>query len=148
MLIYTGMRPSALCGLRVRHLDMLKGAEHVCETLTPVGSGLVPGTTKTDQERVIPLPHFVTEPFAAHLAGRVDQLGRPLRGDEYVFTDVKGTPLNRDFLRKGVLVPALRAAGLYEDFRTTTSATPTPPSSSTWAPAPSPSRSASATPTC
>jgi integrase len=118
VLIYTGMRPSELCGLRVRHLDMLKGAVHVCETLTPVGSRLVPGTTKTDQERVIPLPPFVTELFAAHLAGRVDQLRRPLCGDEYVFTGVKGTPLNRDFLRKGVLVPALRAAGLPEDFRT------------------------------
>jgi integrase len=29
LLIYTGMRPSELCGLRVRHLDLLKGSVHV-----------------------------------------------------------------------------------------------------------------------
>ena len=57
------------------------------------------------------------ELLAAHLAGRAEQ-GRPVSGDDYVFKGVKGTPLNRDFLRKGVLVPALRAAGLPEDFRT------------------------------
>ncbi|MGH8973783.1 MAG: tyrosine-type recombinase/integrase, partial [Acidimicrobiia bacterium] len=86
--------------------------------LTPVGSRLVEGTTKTDQERVVPLPCFVVELLAAHLAGRGEELGRPVGGDDYVFTSVKGTPLNRDFLRKGVLVPALRAAGLPPDFRT------------------------------
>lgn len=118
VLIYTGMRPSELCGLRVHHLDMFKGTVHICETLTPVGSRLVAGTTKTDQERVVPLPHFVCELLAAHLAGRAEQLSRSVAGDDYVFTGVKGTPLNRDFLRKGVLVPALRAAGLPEDFRT------------------------------
>lgn len=118
VLIYTGMRPSELCGIRVRHLDMLRGTVHVCETLTPVGSRLVAGSTKTDQERVVPLPHFICELLAAHLAARGEQLGRPVAGDDYVFTGVKGTPLNRDFLRKGVLVPALRAAGLPEDFRT------------------------------
>lgn len=118
VLIYTGMRPSELCGLRVRHLDLLKGSVHVCETLTPVGSRLVAGTTKTDQERIVPLPRFVCDLLAGHLAARAEQLGRPVAADDYVFTGVKGTPLNRDFLRKGVLVPALRAAGLPEDFRT------------------------------
>jgi len=78
----------------------------------------VRGTTKTDRERIVPLPQFVCELLAVHLAGRAEQLGRQVAGDDYVFTGVKGTPLNRDFVRKGVLVPALRAAGLPEDFRT------------------------------
>ena len=44
------------------------------------------GTTKTDQERVVPLPHFVCELLAAHLAGRAEQLSRSVAGDDYVFT--------------------------------------------------------------
>lgn len=114
----TGMRPSELCGLRVRHLDMLKGTVHVCETLTPVGSTLVPGTTKTDQERIVPLPAFICDLLARHLAERSQRLGRQAANDDYVFVGVKGIPLNRDFLRKHVLVPALQAAGLPPDFRT------------------------------
>ncbi len=38
--------------------------------------------------------------------------------EEYVFVGASGGPLSRDFLRKHVVVPALRAAGLPEDFRT------------------------------
>jgi integrase len=118
VLVYTGMRPSELCGLRVRRLDLLKGTVHVCETLTPVDSTLVVGTTKTDQERVVPLPRFICELLAEHLATRSEKLGRPVDPEEYVFVGVKGTPLSRDFLRKHVVVPALRASGLPEDFRT------------------------------
>ena len=118
VLVYTGMRPSELCGLRVRRLDLFKGTVHVCETLTPVGSGLVAGTTKTDQERILPLPDFVRDQLAEHLAGRAAQVGRALSPEDYVFVSVKGTPLNRDFLRKHVLVPALRATGLPASFRT------------------------------
>jgi integrase len=118
VLVYTGMRPSELCGLRVQRFDLLAGTVHVRETLTPVGSRLVAGTTKTDQERVVPLLRFICDHLAEHLARRSAQLGRPLKGDDYVFVGVKGKPLNRDFLRKHVMVPALVAAGLPEDFRT------------------------------
>lgn len=118
LLIYTGMRPSELCGLRVRRLDLFKSTVHVCETLTPVDSRLVAGTTKTDQERVLPLPDFLGDRLAEHLADRAAALGRALVPEDYVFVSVKGAPLNRDFLRKHVLVPALRATGLPANFRT------------------------------
>lgn len=45
-------------------------------------------------------------------------MGRALSPEDYVFVSVKGAPLNRDFLRKHVLVPALRATGLPASFRT------------------------------
>ncbi|MDP8974926.1 MAG: site-specific integrase [Actinomycetota bacterium] len=118
VLVYTGMRPSELCGLRVRRLDLLKGTVHVCETLTPVGATLIAGATKTDQERVVPLPKFICERLAEHLARRSEEMGRSVDPEEYVFVGVSGAPLSRDFLRKHVVVPALRAAGLPEDFRT------------------------------
>ena len=45
-------------------------------------------------------------------------MGRAVDPEEYVFVGVRGGPLSRDFLRKHVVVPALQAAGLPQDFRT------------------------------
>ena len=39
LLVYTGLRPAELCGLRVGRLDVLKGFVHICETLTDVAEG-------------------------------------------------------------------------------------------------------------
>jgi integrase len=118
VLVYSGLRPSELCGLRVGRLDVLRGTVHVCETLTPVDSKLVAGPTKTDQQRVVPLPRFLCDLLGAHLALRRVQVGRDLVADDYVFVGVTGAPLHRQFLRNHVVRPALRKAGLPEDFRT------------------------------
>ena len=118
LLVYTGMRPSELCGLRVGSVDLLKGTVLVCETLTPVGSRLVAGPTKTGHERMIPLPRFLGDVLAEHLASRRYQLRRPLLPVDYVFVGVKGQPLHRQFLRTHVVRPALLAASLPENFRT------------------------------
>ena len=119
VLVYTGMRPSELCGLRVRRLDLFKGTVHVCETLTPVGNGLVAGTTKTDQHRSASCPAGLRTRSPRRASCRAGcAVGRALSPEDYVFVSVKGAPLNRDFLRKHVLVPALRAAGPPVSFRT------------------------------
>ncbi len=41
------------------------------------------GPTKTDQQRIVPLPEFLCEVLAEHLAWRTAHLGRPLQPDDY-----------------------------------------------------------------
>lgn len=118
LLIYTGMRPAELCGLRVGRVNVMKRTVHVAETLTNVGGRLVAGPTKTDQERVLPIPEFLADILAAHLARRAEQLDRALTDDDYVFVSMRGGGLDSRKLRARVLVPALEAAGLPRDFRT------------------------------
>lgn len=119
LLTYTGMRPAELSGLRVGRVNLMKGYVHVCETLTNVQGKLIAGPTKTDHERIVPLPRFVVDELAAHLARRAEQLGRALVDDDYVFVSAKGVRgLDSKWLRNAVMVPALRAAGLPTSFRT------------------------------
>jgi len=116
--VYTGLRPAELCGLRVARLNVLKGFVHICETLTEVQGRLIVGPTKTDQERIVPLPGFLCAVLAEHLAWRSQQLGRPLQPDDYVWTAVKGGGLSSKKLRSAIVIPALERAGLPRDFRT------------------------------
>jgi integrase len=118
LLVYTGLRPAELCGLRVGRLNVLKGYVHICETLTEVQGRLIVGPTKTDQERLVPLPQFLCELLAEHLAWRANQLGRALRPDDYVWTAAKGGGLSSKKLRTAIVIPALEGAGLPRDFRT------------------------------
>jgi len=118
LLIYTGLRPAELCGLRVGRLDPLKRFAHICETLTDVGGKLIVGPTKTDQDRILPLPAFLVDVLAEHLAWRATQLGRPLEQGDYVWTALKGGGLSSRKLRSAIVLPALKRAGLPVDFRT------------------------------
>ncbi len=117
-LIYVGCRPAEMAGLRVKHLHLLKGTVHICETLTEVSGRLYEGPTKTDQERLVPLPMFLVEILAEHLIRREAQAGRPLQADDWVFAGVKGEGLRTKWFREAVIRPALRDAGLPDQFRT------------------------------
>lgn len=99
-------------------MNVLKGYVHICETLTEVQGRLIVGPTKTDQDRLVPLPKFLCELLAEHLAWRANQLGRALRPDDYVWTAVKGGGLSSKKLRTAIVIPALEGAGLPRDFRT------------------------------
>jgi integrase len=118
LLVYTGVRPAEMAGLRVGRLDLARGLVHVAETLTDVGGRVVTGPTKTDRQRLIPLPRVVVDALAEHLAHRRAGLGRDLAPDDYVFTALRGGPLNTRKFRSLVVRPALVAAGLPESFRT------------------------------
>lgn len=67
-----------------------------------------------------PVPQFVMEEGPAHLDMRVEQLGRPLEPDDWVFGNQQDPPegLNRASFRKWVMVPALEDAGLSPKVRT------------------------------
>jgi integrase len=115
---YTGLRPSELCGLRVGRLDVMRGSVEVAETLIPLHGQLVVGPTKNYARRTVPLPRFLRDDAASHLADRATMLGRPLEPTDYVFGGLRAGPLNRDSLHKLVLQPGVLAAGLPPALRT------------------------------
>ena len=77
LMAFTGLRPSELCGLRVRRIDFTRRLVRVSETLLPghrYGSSpysLVSGPPKTDAgDRDIPIPAWLCDDLAAMLAER------------------------------------------------------------------------------
>ena len=120
LLIFTGMRPSELCGLRVEDADLVRRVVHIRQTWSPVpafdgGSReYVSGPAKSEAgQRTIPIPEWLCRDLAADLAQR-----SPVSPHEPLIVNKQGRPVNRDSFRAKVVRPALRAAGLPEDFRT------------------------------
>jgi integrase len=121
LLVFTGLRPAELCGLRVGDVDLIRGVVHVSGTRSPVPAydgGVrehVDGLTKSEaSQRSIPIPSWLCLDLAAMLATR----GTPLPKDAHLFVNKDGHPLNRDTFRARIVRPALRAADLPDDFRT------------------------------
>lgn len=120
LLIFTGLRPAELCGLRVEDVDLVRRTVHVRQTWSPIpgfdGSPreFIYGPVKSDAgQRAIPIPQWLCEDLAAHLASRA-----PVRRHDPLIVNKHGRPINRDTFRAKVVRPALRAAGLPEEFRT------------------------------
>lgn len=126
LMAFTGIRPSELCGLKVRAIDFQRSVVEIDTTLTPVGAydghryELVEGPPKTDAgDRNVPIPAWLTQDIAAMLAARRARRNQPAGPNDWLFESVRGgKPLNRDKFRRWVVLPALRAAGLPTDFRT------------------------------
>lgn len=120
LLIFTGMRPAELCGLRVEDVDLVRQIVHVRRTWSPVPGfdggkrQFVDGPVKTDAgQRSIPIPQWLCEQLAADLAARA-----PVDRTAPLIVNKQGRAVNRDTFRARVVRPALRAAGLPDDFRT------------------------------
>jgi integrase len=105
---YTGLRAGEIAALRVGRLDMLRRRVEVAESLSIVpGQGLVFGPTKNYQRRTVPLPAFLADELAEHLASRAS-LGR----DALVFTSQQGAPLRQHHFYWRHFKPAVQRAGL------------------------------------
>ncbi len=120
LLIFTGMRPSELCGLRVEDVDLVRRVVNIRRTWSPVPGydggtwEYVSGPVKSDAgQRSIPIPEWLCQDLAGQLAGRP-----PFDRHAPLIVNKHGRPVNRDTFRARVVRPALRAAGLPEDFRT------------------------------
>jgi integrase len=120
LLIFTGMRPAELCGLRVEDVDLVRRVVHIRRTWSPVPGfdggtwEYVEGPVKTDAgQRSIPIPGWLCEELAADLARRPN-----LQRTDPLILNKQGRAVSRDTFRAKVVRPALRAAGLPEDFRT------------------------------
>lgn len=101
---YTGLRAGELAALRVRNVDLLRKRLLVKASMTYVeGQGYVTGETKNRQDRVVPLPGFLTELLQARIANDPDA---------YVFTDSKGEHLRHNTFYRRHFKPALKRAGL------------------------------------
>lgn len=106
---WTGLRWGELAALRIAHLDLLRGVADVRESLSEVHGTIHLAGTKSGERRTVPLPVFLCEALAAHIA-------RYPGKDGLVFTSPEGS-----FMRRNVYTrhfkPALRRAGLDEGTR-------------------------------
>ena len=71
VLAYCGLRWSEVAGLKVGRIDLTKRRLQVAEAVTEVdGARLVWGTPKTHEARSVPIPAFVLDDLARHMAGK------------------------------------------------------------------------------
>jgi integrase len=103
---WTGLRAGELAALRVRRLDLLRGACDVVDNATEVDGRLVWGTTKGHDRRTVRLPRFLADELGAYLGGR------PHGPDDLVFTMPQGGPLRESKFLERYLKPAAADAGL------------------------------------
>jgi integrase len=97
---------SKMAALRAGRVDLERRRAVIAESVTVVqGKGLVWGTPKTHQRREDPLPRFLVEQLAPHLAR--------LAPDALVFTGVRrGSPLRAAIFRRGHFDAAASAIGI------------------------------------
>ena len=93
VLAYCGLRWSELAALLVGRVDLMRRPFDIAEAMTEVNGGrLVWGTPKTHEARSVPLPRFLVDELAAHVAGRP--------ADALVFTTAAGAPLRNRNARR------------------------------------------------
>jgi integrase len=70
VLAYCGLRWGELAGLRVRDLDFKRRRLNVRETMVEVGGYFEQSVPKDYEERSIPVPEFIMDRLADHVAGK------------------------------------------------------------------------------
>ena len=105
-LAYTGLRFGEVAALRVKRLDFLRRRATVAESVTVVeGIGMVWGTPKGHEAREVPIPRFLLDELAAHVAGKAP--------DDLVFPGVRsGGPMRSAVFRRGGFDDAAKAIGI------------------------------------
>lgn len=124
LLVLTGIRPAELAGLRIRDVDFPRRRIYVEASLvtveaygdTPASQSEGPPKTAAGQ-RAIPIPQWLCDELGAVLKARGEG-GLPPSRNDHLFVGVNGRPLDTKWFRQGVMVPALRAAGLPVSIRT------------------------------
>jgi integrase len=93
VLAYCGLRWSELAALRVRRVDLMRRRLDVAEAMTEVNGGtLVWGPPKSHEARSVPIPRFLADDLALHLASKPQ--------DGLVFTSPDGGPLRNRNARR------------------------------------------------
>lgn len=101
---YTGVRYGEMAALRVRNLDLLRRRVLIAEAVADVNGRAVFDTPKNHQRRTVPLPRFLADELAGHVAGK--------SVDDYVFAAEKGGVLHLRNFRRNSFDPAVAATGL------------------------------------
>jgi integrase len=102
-LAYTGVRYGEMAALRVRNLNLLRRRALIAEAVADVNGRAIFGTPKTHQRRQVPVPRFLAEELAVHVADK--------EPGDFVFAEQGGVLHLRNFRRMS-FDPAVRAAGL------------------------------------
>ncbi len=103
-LAYTGVRFGELAALRVARVDLLRRRANITDSVTLVRGVQTWGTPKGHERREVPIPRFLVDELAIHLAGR--------KPDDLVFTGEKGGALRAQVFQRAVLTDAARRLGL------------------------------------
>ena len=103
-LAYTGLRFGELSALRVRRLDLMRGRTEIVEAVAEVGGRAVFSTPKSHQVRSVPIPRFLVDELAQHVAGQ--------NPDDFVFTSPRGGLLRLQNFRHTVFDRAAHTTGL------------------------------------
>ena len=70
VLAYAGLRWGELVALTACRIDLARRRIEVVEAITEVHGRVVVGATKTHQRRSVPIPRFLADELAEHLAGK------------------------------------------------------------------------------
>lgn len=94
VLAYCGLRWGEAAALKVRRVDLMRGRIEVVEAVANVNGKMIFGPPKSHQRRSVPVPRFLRDDLAAHLAGK--------GLDDLVFTSPEGSVLRvQNFRRRG-----------------------------------------------
>lgn len=104
VLAYTGLRWGELAALKVGRVDLMRRRLDIAEASTEAGGYVVVGTPKSHQRRSVPIPRFLVDDLAAHIAGKSPQ--------DLVFTAQGGTVLRNSNFRPRIFDPAAASVGL------------------------------------
>jgi integrase len=109
VLAYTGLRWGELAALKVSRVDLLRRRIHVAESVTEVDGGRLDwGLPKDHERRWVPVPRFLVDELAGHVAGKAP--------DELVFTSPRGAVLRVGGARRSWFDRAVETAGVPEGF--------------------------------
>ncbi len=102
-LAYTGLRWGEMAALRVRDVDPLRRRMHITRSVTEDNGRLIFDTTKTGEERTVPLPRFLAEQIMASVAGK--------GLDDLVFEGTRGGVLRNGNFNRRTFTRAAKAIG-------------------------------------
>jgi integrase len=103
-LAYTGVRYGEMAALRIRSLDLLRRRAVICEAVADVNGRAVFSTPKNHQVRSVPIPRFLIDELAVHVASK--------RRDDFVFPAPEGGVLHLRNFRRTTFDPAAHEIGL------------------------------------
>jgi integrase len=104
-LAYTGLRWGEMAALRVSRLDFLRRRALVAESVTPVKGVMAFGPTKGHERRDVPMPRFLLEDLAQHVASKAPT--------DLVFVGVRGgAALRYPVFQRGALNQACEQTGI------------------------------------
>ncbi len=104
-LAYTGVRFGEMAALRIHRIDLMRRRAAITESVTLVRGVQTWGTPKGHERREVPIPRFLAEDLAAHLAGRDE--------GQLAFSGMKGGALRAQVFQRAVLTDTAAELGLF-----------------------------------